>query len=73
MTVLRGASNFDAPVVGLSRHDLTFFVRVLSRGKASVESLLGDTCLDMRLNIPCRSCRVGDAGGLGEGKGTSEG
>ena len=53
--------------------DFTFFKGPLILGSASVESLFGGTCLDMRLNILRRPCIEGDAGGLGEGKGTSGG
>ena len=49
--------------------DLTFLVRVCL-DSVSIASLLEATDFDMRLNIPLRPFLEGDAGGLGEGKGT---
>ena len=58
------------PVEAPVKVDLTFFVSVPNRGSPSVESLFMKGCFDRRLNIPFRFLE-GDAGGLGDGNGTS--
>ncbi len=60
------------PVEILCRDDFTFLGSPIL-GSVSVESLWGTTAFDMRLNMPRRPCLEGDAGGLGDGKGTSDG